>query len=118
MKTWKCQRQSNSKICGAVNPSRVRKCQTCGKWKPKKYQAKHKQILDVPYEEWALLYGEECNICGRPPSATRRLDRDHRHSGEGTMRGLLCHRCNRNLKGWMTSGWLLAAANYLERAGE
>ena len=30
------------------------------------------------------------------------------------LRGLLCHRCNRALAGWITPDWLRAAAEYLE----
>ncbi|MEI8051963.1 MAG: endonuclease domain-containing protein [Actinomycetes bacterium] len=54
-----------------------------------------------------------CAICGRPPK-TRRLDVDHDHK-TGKVRGLLCHRCNRQLPAWITTDWLAQATAYLER---
>jgi hypothetical protein len=70
------------------------------------------------YEEYVERFGERCGICGREPSATRRLDRDHWHTGEraGEPRGLLDHRCNRALPDWVDAAWLRAAADYLERS--
>ena len=61
------------------------------------------------------MFGERCGICGKGPSATRRLDRDHDHK-TGQPRGLLDHRCNRALPSWATPEWLEAAAAYLRRA--
>jgi hypothetical protein len=69
----------------------------------------------MPYEEWVALFGEVCGICDRPPSATRRLDRDHEHKGRGKARGLLCWKCNNALPNWVDPAWLRAAAEYLER---
>jgi hypothetical protein len=68
----------------------------------------------MPYEEWTALYGERCNICGREPSAKRRLDRDHCHRS-GKSRGVLCAPCNRRL-GNLTVEWLESAAEYLRRS--
>ena len=70
--------------------------------------------LTLTYEEYIELNGgEHCSICGKLPT-TRRLDRDHDHK-TGLPRGLLCHRCNRQLPSWMTEEWLLSAADYLHR---
>lgn len=70
----------------------------------------------MSYDDYvALNGGEHCAICGRLPTANRRLDRDHDHSGGGRPRGLLCTRCNRALPNWMTSDWLRTAAEYLDR---
>jgi hypothetical protein len=63
------------------------------------------------YEARLAAQGGVCAICGRPPK-TRRLDVDHEHK-TGAVRGLLCHRCNRNLPTWVTREWLEAAAEYL-----
>jgi hypothetical protein len=72
--------------------------------------------LELPYDKFVKLNGGEfCAICGRKPSETRRLDRDHCHR-TGKARGLLCWNCNKQLRGFMTSAWLRAAADYLERA--
>ncbi len=40
------------------------------------------------------------------------LDHDHRQMH---VRGLLCTKCNRALVYWITSEWLRAAANYLDK---
>lgn len=74
----------------------------------------------MPYEDWVLAFGETCGICGAGPSANRRLDRDHIHTGPraGEARGLLCHRCNRALPAWMIPAWLFRAAAYLDRPVE
>jgi hypothetical protein len=72
--------------------------------------------LQTDYQAFVKLTGGEfCAICGRGPSARRRLDRDHSHAS-GLPRGLLCSRCNRAIPNWMTPEWLRAAADYLDRA--
>lgn len=63
------------------------------------------------YDELLALQGGGCAICGRP-AKTRRLDLDHDHRTM-TVRGLLCHRCNRGLPSWVTVDWLLDAMQYL-----
>jgi hypothetical protein len=71
-------------------------------------------LKEMSYEDFiALNGGEFCGICGRLPSERRRLDRDHDHI-TGRARGLLCHRCNRHMKAWVTCDWLLKAASYLK----
>lgn len=77
-------------------------------------QRGHRQVLDNPYSWWAERFPERCGICGRAPSAKRRLDRDHDHR-TGAARGLLCHRCNRALPNWVTPQWLLDAHRYMTR---
>lgn len=64
------------------------------------------------YERMLTAQGGGCAICGATPK-TRRLDVDHDHK-TGSVRGLLCHRCNRALPSWVNVGWLDRAANYLE----
>lgn len=71
--------------------------------------------LDLTYEDYVELNGgEQCGICGRPPSPGRRLDRDHDHV-TGKPRGLLCHQDNRLLSWRITVPWLRAAIEYLTR---
>lgn len=71
------------------------------------------RALELDYAGFVKLNGgDACAICGRPPSATRRLDRDHDHR-TGEPRGLLCHRCNRTLGNWITPEWLVSAFMYL-----
>jgi hypothetical protein len=111
---WRCRRVSQSVPCGTLNLARKRKCTTCGKPKPPKRKPAHMAALKAPYEEWVILNGgERCGVCGRSPSAVRRLDRDHCHR-TGKARGLLCARCNRALPAWITSDWLRQAIRYLE----
>ncbi|MBV9805190.1 MAG: hypothetical protein JO130_18475 [Solirubrobacterales bacterium] len=73
--------------------------------------------LKADYAIYVRLNGGDfCGACGRSPSATRKLDRDHAHTTPPVARGLLCARCNRALPSWVTPAWLRAAADYLERA--
>lgn len=114
MSTWVCKRQSAGRVCLTVNDGRKQRCQECGGIKPKRARPKHLVALEQTYEQYVELNGgERCGICHRPP-VTRRLDRDHCHK-TGRPRGLLCPRCNRALPHWITSSWLRAAADYLER---
>lgn len=113
---WTCQRVVKGVKCAHLNPAVKRKCSACGKTRPKRKEPAHKAILKaVLYEQWEELFGQKCNICGRKPTAKRRLDRDHDHK-TGKMRGLLCARCNRALPRWITPEWLESAAEYLKRA--
>lgn len=117
-KTWTCRRRWSGVPCLHVNTPRKRKCALCGGAKPSKRRPKHMAALDLPYEEYVALNGtEECGICGarRKPDG-RRLHRDHDHR-TGEPRGLLCFRCNAALRPYMTSAWLVAAADYVARRG-
>lgn len=112
---WTCTRQTAGIPCRKVNAARKRKCERCGKPKPARRKPKHLAALALDYSGFVELNGgERCAICGRGPSASRRLDRDHCHK-TGAPRGLLCARCNRALPNWITAAWLRAAAAYLER---
>lgn len=114
-RVWTCQRVSGGVKCKTVNPRTRKLCLSCGKARPATKVVAHKVILgEMPYEKWVEKYGEQCGICGRKPTARRRLDRDHDHA-TGKDRGLLCARCNRALPSWITSEWLLAAIAYLRR---
>jgi len=106
---WTCRK------CGSRWNGNKLRC-GCGRARPKR-KPSHKDVLaDMPYEDWVRRFGETCGICGASPTGNRRLDRDHDHSRLDAPRGLLCHRCNRALPNWVTAGWLIAAAHYLERA--
>ena len=73
-------------------------------------------ITEAAYLSMLALQGGGCALCANPPK-TRRLSVDHDHR-TGTVRGLLCHRCNRALPAWMTSEWLALAARYLAGGNE
>jgi hypothetical protein len=110
---WRC------KSCLSMNAPRKRLCEACKTARPRRRRPAHLKALELPYEEYVVLNGGEvCGVCGRAPSASRRLDRDHWHSGPnaGKPRGLACARCNRALPSWVTVAWLEAAAAYLRRA--
>ena len=64
------------------------------------------------YEAMLSSQGGKCAICGRPPGA-RSLAVDHHHRS-GTIRGLLCFRCNYGLT-WFSDndGYLSAASRYV-----
>lgn len=77
---------------------------------------KHRKLIrQFPQEAYdALLSAQEghCALCASRPG-TRRLHVDHNHKTM-TVRGLLCHRCNRALPSFVTSEWLRKAADYLD----
>lgn len=114
---WTCQRKSAGVKCGQRNQRIKRKCTKCGGAAPAVRKPFHMQALVDPYEVWEKKYGDQCNICGRRATGSRRLNRDHDHK-TGKPRGLLCTRCNRALPAWMTIEWLWAARAYLRRAAK
>lgn len=65
------------------------------------------------YPEMLEAQGGTCALCDRPPSDNRRLDMDHNHQTM-VIRGLLCVRCNRSVRDWMTPEWALRLAEYLK----
>lgn len=109
---WTC------RDCGQYHSSKqVRKCQGCGKERPKTRKPKHMAALELPYEAFIEANGgvEVCGICERGPQESRKLDRDHSHK-TGEPRGLLCWRHNRGLQYFNDDPELLAAAiSYLQR---
>ena len=109
-RTWKCRK------CQVSLPRVKQKCPTCGAKRPNRKTAAQIALAET-YEGWVARFGDTCNICGRPASERRRLDRDHCHK-TGQARGLLCARCNRALPSWCTPQWLRKAAYYLECAQE
>lgn len=76
-------------------------------------RAKGLGVTDAEYAAMLARQRGGCAICGTTPK-TRRLNVDHDHR-TGAVRGLLCHRCNRALPNWITSGWLEQAAQYVNR---
>ena len=78
-------------------------------------RAKQLGVSDAEYARLLAFQGGHCALCPSTPK-TRRLHVDHDHEN-GTVRGLLCHRCNRNLPTWVTADWLDRAADYLDGGG-
>jgi hypothetical protein len=112
-RVWTCRTMHHGVRCGLRWPGTTQRC-TCGGMRPKRRKPQHQAVLEVPYARWVEEFGEVCNICGRPASEGRRLDRDHSHKS-GMALGVLCHLCNRALPVWVTPEWLRLAAAYLER---
>lgn len=117
IRVWTCQRVTKGKKCGQVNPRKRQICQKCGKKRPATKRPDHMAALNESYPVWVDIFGEKCGICGRKPSARRKLDRDHDHKTHAK-RGLLCNRCNRALPNWVTEEWLYQAATYLHKAAD
>ena len=114
--TWRCTKATDGVKCNHDNPRRLKKCEVCGKLRSPIKRPAHQLALKFPYEYYVELNGGEyCGICKRPPSPTRRLDRDHDHR-TGRPRGLLCPTCNRNLWTGFDAKWAMAALDYLLRA--
>lgn len=110
---WTCRRKS----CRSRNAPRTRICYACGAPRPRKKPPAHAAVLaELTYDDFAVINGGYmCGICGYVPSyGKRKLDRDHDHI-TGEARGLLCFRCNRHLKKWVTAEWLAGALAYLTR---
>lgn len=73
----------------------------------------------VDYENIAAKQNWRCAICGKrcPNGGKHGLFVDHNHL-TNHIRGLLCASCNHRL-GWIEKkGWVLNAAQYLQRFGE
>lgn len=104
---WTCGR------CKQRWPRTKQRCPDCNRKRPAASSAAHRRALDKPYEWYVARFGERCGICGKEPTA-RRLDRDHDHK-TGEPRGLLCHRCNRDLGVRATEEWLERALDYVRR---
>lgn len=77
---------------------------------------RHRQLVrrltDDEYNGLLADQDGRCALCPSTPK-TRRLHVDHDHATM-TVRGLLCHRCNRALPAWIRPDWLRRAADYLE----
>jgi hypothetical protein len=68
------------------------------------------------YDEILAAQGGGCAICGRKPRENISLHVDHCHD-TGTVRGILCFRCNNGIGDFANDPVLLrAAASYLEAA--
>jgi hypothetical protein len=65
------------------------------------------------YASMVQRQGGVCAICGNPPRV-RNLSVDHNHN-TGTIRGLLCDKCNLGLG--LLGDHLLQAQNYLQQEG-
>lgn len=76
-----------------------------------RHRALVRGVTDAEYEALLERQGGHCALCPATPK-TRRLHIDHDHRTM-QVRGLLCHRCNRNLPTWIDDGWLLGALRYL-----
>lgn len=111
-RVWTCRH------CQVKLPRIKQRCPECGATRPPARKTNAQKALVEDYQIWVDRFGEQCGICGRAPSARRRLDRDHDHGASLAPRGLLCARCNRALPSWVTPQWLRKAAYYLEQHAE
>lgn len=89
--------------CGTRNERIKQKCVTCRASRPKRRVPVHARTLrDDPYPVYEQvnleLHGPAfdgewtpdcCGVCGKPPSTSRHMDRDHDHV-TGRPRGLAC----------------------------
>src|SRR4051794_39683678 len=128
-KFWTC-----PKGCGGRWERSLVKCRTegCEGRRPAPRVPKHARTLrDDPYavyeavnaELHAEAFGGEwtpdcCGVCGKPPSTTRHMDRDHDHE-TGRPRGLACpgnQGCNALMPRQLTLERARLIVGYLERA--
>ena len=82
--------------------------------RPGRYRPRVAGVTIDQYESILTAQGGTCALCPNTPK-NRRFSVDHDHR-TGHIRGLLCHRCNRNLPTWVTAVWCDRAAEYLRRA--
>lgn len=117
--------------CGTRNERIKQRCVSCRGPRPKKRVPKHARTLrDDSYEVYekvnADLHGAAhggewtpdcCGVCGKPPSSSRHMDRDHDHV-TGKPRGLACPGntgCNALMPRQLTLDRARAIVAYLER---
>lgn len=117
--------------CGTRLARNRRRCD-CGRKLPKKRVPAHARTLrDDPYEVYrqvnAELHGKAfggewtpdcCGVCGKPPSTSRHMDRDHDHL-TGKPRGLACPGntgCNALMPRQLTLKRARMIVRYLEEA--
>ena len=124
---WLCQG------CGTRNERRKIKCANpdCNRRRPKRRVPAHARTLrDDPYPTYARINSEIhgaahdgewtaecCGVCGKTPSGSRHMDRDHDH-GTGLPRGLACpgnQGCNALMPRQMTLERARQVVAYLER---
>lgn len=122
-KYWLCK-------CGQRLPRQRQKCD-CGAFRPKRRVPAHARTLrDDPYPVYERINGEIhegahsgdwsadcCGVCGKPPSTTRHMDRDHDHT-TGKPRGLACpgnQGCNALMPRQLTLERARLIVAYLER---
>lgn len=82
--------------------------------RPGRYRPRVAGVTLELYDELLARQGGTCALCSNRPKH-RRFSVDHDHK-TGHIRGLLCHRCNRNLPTWVTAVWCDRAAEYLRRS--
>jgi hypothetical protein len=72
-------------------------------------------ISAADYEQMKAKQGGRCAICASLPGGVLHVDHQHGESGRGSVRGLLCNRCNLGL-GLLGDGKFIDAASaYLKR---
>ena len=118
-------------FCGTRLARNRRRCD-CGRKLPKKRVPTHARTLrDDPYEVYrqvnAELHGKAfggewtpdcCGVCGKPPTSSRHMDRDHDHV-TGKPRGLACpgnQGCNALMPKQLTLERARMIVRYLEEA--
>ena len=125
-RTWLC-------ACGTRNDRVKQRCTNpgCDRRRPKRRVPAHARTLrDDPYTVYehvnALIHGlafdrewspDHCGVCGKPPSTSRHMDRDHDHL-TGNPRGLACpgnQGCNALMPKQLTLERARLIVAYLER---
>lgn len=126
-KYWSCPK------CGTRNERIKQRCagSDCTARRPKRRVPSHARTLrDDPYPVYERTNGEihaaafggewsedHCGVCGRAPSSTRHMDRDHDHT-TGKPRGLACpgnQGCNALMPRQLTLERARLIVAYLER---
>ena len=128
----KCGYRNEGRTIVCRNPTyRVSNAVPCDGRRPKRRVPKHARTLrDDSYETYREVNGrlhrgghggewddECCGVCGKPPSTSRHMDRDHDHV-TGKPRGLACpgnSGCNALMPRQMTLERARLIVAYLER---
>lgn len=100
--------------CKTCNKKQCTKWAKANKEKHRGYNIKHHYGISVEvYDSLLTKQNGTCAICFQPPGK-RRLAIDHCHT-TGTVRGLLCARCNQGIGHFRDNvKYLTAAITYLE----
>lgn len=109
-----CRNGHNKDVVGRNGSRSCKACKRNGCYKLYGYMNSDGSVFTtLDYDRLYQIQQGRCAICSRHQlKATKRFDVDHNHK-TGTVRGLLCSRCNTDLGRKEDAAWNIKADTYL-----